>query len=102
MLTLSQPYSAFVWRIKEWTGRLALGVGAQGVSILSNFAYVIFVARLIGVHSFGEYSVAWSFVALVDSLSTSFFSDNVPALMYRLPERIWPEFRSTLCIWSAF
>jgi O-antigen/teichoic acid export membrane protein len=35
-------------------------------------------------------------------LSSSFFADNIPALMYRLPEHFWPEFRSTLCIWSAF
>lgn len=102
MLTLSQPnFLLFRWQIKEWARRVAVGLAAQAVSTVSNFTYLVFVARLIGAHSFGEYNVAWSFVALVDSLSASFFSDNIPALMYRLPERFRPEFRSALCIWSA-
>jgi O-antigen/teichoic acid export membrane protein len=92
----------FRWRIKEWLPRVVLGLAAQAVSTISGFAYLIFVARLVGAHSFGEYSVAWSFVVLAESLSSGFFADNIPALMHRLPERFWPEFRSTLCIWSAF
>jgi O-antigen/teichoic acid export membrane protein len=103
LLTLSQPNSLllFLWQIREWAGRVALGLGAQFLSTLSTFAYVIILAPLIGAHSFGEYSVAWSFVALVDSLTASVFGDNIPALMHRLPERLWPEFRSALFIWSA-
>jgi O-antigen/teichoic acid export membrane protein len=103
MLTLSQPNSLLLllWQIKGWAPRIALGLGAQFVSILSSFAYVIALAPLIGAHSFGEYSVAWSFVALVDSLTAGVFGDNIPALVHRLPERSRPAFRSALLIWSA-
>src|SRR5262249_34665974 len=100
---LSRPDSllGLAARLKTWTRRIALGVGAQAVSTVANFAFVILVARLIGASAFGEYSVAWSLVTLVDTLVISFIGSNTPALMHRLRERFWPQFRSALCIWSA-
>jgi O-antigen/teichoic acid export membrane protein len=93
-VSLSRP-------LKEWGGRFALGICAQAVSMLANFAYVMILVRMIGPRAFGEYSVAWSCLALVDSLLTALFGDTIPALMHRLPERRWPEFRAAVCVWST-
>ena len=79
----------------------AFGILDQLILSGSSFILTSIVAHGLGAADFGRFSIAWSFVMLMEGGMQGVFGDAVPAVAHRLPKARWPQFRSSVIILST-
>lgn len=73
----------------------------QAILGAASFLFTIGLARLLDGPEFGWFSIAWSYIMLVDSIFASLFGDSAPAVAHKLSKIYWPQLRSSLFLWSS-
>ncbi|WP_116209737.1 hypothetical protein [Streptomyces olivoreticuli] len=70
-------------------GRLSWGLADQAVSSMINFAVGIYVARELGVHAFGVFSLAWLTYGVVLNVARGLATDPLVVRFSGVPEATW-------------
>ncbi|MGW1073433.1 hypothetical protein [Streptomyces sp. NPDC002537] len=70
-------------------GRLSWGLADQAVSSMINFAVGIYVARELGVHAFGVFSLAWLTYGVVLNVARGLATDPLMVRFSGVPEATW-------------
>ncbi|WBP85456.1 MATE family efflux transporter [Kitasatospora cathayae] len=70
-------------------GRLSWGLADQAVTSMINFAVGIYVARELGVHAFGVFSLAWLTYGVVLNVSRGLATDPLMVRFSGVPEAAW-------------
>ncbi|MFF3111033.1 hypothetical protein ACFVSN_17800 [Kitasatospora sp. NPDC057904] len=70
-------------------GRVSWGLADQAVTSMINFAVGIYVARELGVHAFGVFSLAWLTYGVVLNVSRGLATDPLMVRFSGVPEATW-------------
>ncbi|MFJ9775015.1 hypothetical protein ACIRVF_27835 [Kitasatospora sp. NPDC101157] len=70
-------------------GRVSWGLADQAVTSMINFAVGIYVARELGVHAFGVFSLAWLTYGVVLNVSRGLATDPLMVRFSGVPEAAW-------------
>jgi O-antigen/teichoic acid export membrane protein len=100
-MTFQAKRSRFTSQGRKWGRIVSVSLMEQLILSATSFVFVIVLASLIGGIEFGLFSIAWSFVSLLESLSWAFFGDIVPATANKIPMQRWPQVRSSLYLLSS-
>ncbi|KJS53119.1 membrane protein [Streptomyces rubellomurinus subsp. indigoferus] len=70
-------------------GRVSWGLADQAVTSMINFAVGIYVARELGVHAFGVFSLAWLTYGVVLNVSRGLATDPLMVRFSGVPQEAW-------------
>ncbi|MFJ4183952.1 hypothetical protein [Kitasatospora sp. NPDC089509] len=70
-------------------GRLSWGLADQAVNSMINFVVGAYVARELGVHAFGVFSLAWLTYGVVLNVSRGVATDPLMVRFSGVPEAVW-------------
>lgn len=98
---LSTQYWSRLPNFRWWGARFSVGMLDQAILSGTSFVFTIALAKTLDVREFGWFSIAWSYIMLVDSIFASLFGDAAPATAHKLAKAYWPQLRSSFYFWSA-
>ena len=67
--------------VVHWRGRISFAILDQGFSSAANFLFVILLANVLPIDSFGLFSVVWTISLLAEVVTTSLVADPLVELL---------------------
>ncbi|BBF92622.1 lipopolysaccharide biosynthesis protein [Blastochloris tepida] len=69
--------------VAHWRGRISFAILDQGFSSTANFLFVVLLANILPIESFGFFSVVWTISLLAEVVTTSLVADPLVELLGR-------------------